>query len=77
MVEGGGGARFALEALERLAIARKLLGQKLQRHAAAQARVFGFVDHTHTAAPELLDDAIVRDGLADHGPSPMRHSKSR
>jgi hypothetical protein len=32
-----------------------------------QLEVFGFVDHTHPASPELLEDAIVRDGLADHG----------
>ena len=28
--------------------------------------VFGLVDDTHAAATKLLDDAIVRDGLADH-----------
>ena len=28
--------------------------------------VLGFVDHAHAAAAELLDDAVVRDGLADH-----------
>src|SRR5712692_9495030 len=76
VVEGGGGARFALEALERLAIARKLLGQKLQGDAAAEARVFGLVNHAHAAAPELLNDAIVGNGLADHDPSPMRRSRS-
>ncbi|MFZ3211457.1 MAG: hypothetical protein WA188_08085, partial [Terriglobales bacterium] len=25
------------------------------------------VHHTHPAAAQLLDDAIMRDGLADHG----------
>ena len=34
---------------------------------AAQLEVFGLADHTHPAAPELGDDAIVRDGLANHG----------
>ena len=28
--------------------------------------VLGLIDHTHAAAAELLDDAVVRDGLADH-----------
>jgi hypothetical protein len=28
--------------------------------------VFSFVDHTHAAAAQLLDDSVVRDGLADH-----------
>ena len=27
--------------------------------------VFGFVDNTHPAPAQLLQDAIVRDGLAD------------
>src|SRR6059036_3061974 len=76
MVEGGRGAGFTLEAFERLAIARKLLGQKLQGDAAAEARVFGLVHHAHAAAPELLEDAIVGDGLADHGGSPMRRRRS-
>ena len=29
-------------------------------------RIFSLVHHTHSAAAELLDDAVVRDGLADH-----------
>ena len=34
---------------------------------AMQPHVLGFVDHTHPAAAQLLDDAVVRDGLTDHG----------
>ena len=30
-------------------------------------RVSMAVDHTHAAAAQLLDDAIVRDGLTNHG----------
>ena len=33
---------------------------------AAQLEVFGFIHHTHPAATELREDAIVRDGFADH-----------
>jgi hypothetical protein len=32
-----------------------------------QFYVFSLVNHTHAAAAELLDDAVVRNGLADHG----------
>jgi hypothetical protein len=32
-----------------------------------QPRVFGFVNHTHPTAAQFGDNAIVRDGLADHG----------
>jgi hypothetical protein len=28
--------------------------------------IFGLVNHTHPANSHLLDDAIVRDGLAEH-----------
>src|SRR5215831_9153512 len=30
-------------------------------------RVFRFVNHTHPAVAQLVDDAVVQDGLADHG----------
>ena len=69
MVQSGSGARFAPEALEGLRIAGDIVGQKFQSDEAAQARVFGFVDDAHAAAAELFDDAVVRDGVADHFPS--------
>jgi len=34
----------------------------------AQIHVLGFIDHTHPAAAEFLQDVVMRDGLADHGP---------
>jgi len=38
-----------------------------QHHASpVQGYVLGLVDHTHPAAAELLDDPVVRNGLADH-----------
>ena len=50
-----------------------LVREEFQRHVAAQAGVFGFVDNTHAAAAQLLDDAVVGDGLADEGVG-VRHS---
>jgi hypothetical protein len=32
-----------------------------------ESSVFGLVDHAHPTAAELLDDAVVRDGLANQG----------
>jgi hypothetical protein len=32
--------------------------------------ILGLIDHTHAAAAQFLDDAVVRDGLADHGARP-------
>jgi hypothetical protein len=29
--------------------------------------VFGFINHAHAAATEQFEDAVVGDGLADHG----------
>ena len=66
MVQGGGSLGFALEAAESLRVLGDFIGQELQGDKAAELHVLGFVDHTHPAATQLLDDAVVRDGLADH-----------
>ena len=66
MIQRGSRLRFALEAAERLGIAGDFVGQELEGDETAQPRVFGLVDHTHPAAAELPDNAVVRDGLADH-----------
>ncbi len=49
MVEGGGGAGFALEALKGLAIVSESLGQKLQCDMAAEAEVFSLEYLAHAA----------------------------
>ena len=41
-------------------------GEKLERDKTAQPRVLGFVDDAAPAATELLDDALMQDGLANH-----------
>jgi hypothetical protein len=43
-----------------------VLGQKLQCDKAPKLGVLGLVNDTHPAAAKLLDDFVVRDGLADH-----------
>jgi hypothetical protein len=40
--------------------------QEFQGDKAMQPRVFGFVDHAHAATTEFVDNAVVRDSLADH-----------
>jgi hypothetical protein len=65
MVEGRGGACFTAEAFERLRILSDVLGQKLQCDKSAKLSVLGFIDHAH-ATTQFLDDAVVRDGLAEH-----------
>ena len=66
MVQRGGGFGFALEAAERLRILCDIVGQEFQRDKAVELDVLGLVDDTHPATAELLDNAVVRDGLADH-----------
>ena len=66
MIQSRGSARFALETLERLGVARQLVGQELQGDKAAEPRVFGLVNHAHPAAAQLLHNAVVRDGLPNH-----------
>jgi hypothetical protein len=43
-----------------------VVGQELESHKATELDILSFVNHTHPAAAQLLDDAVVRDGLADH-----------
>jgi hypothetical protein len=58
---------FALKAGECLRVTGNLPRQELEGDEAMKPRVLGFVDDAHAAAAEFLDDAVVRDGLADHG----------
>ena len=64
MVQSGGGARFTLKAFQSLAVLGKMFGEKLQGDKAAELDVFGLINHTHPAATQLLEDAVVRDGSA-------------
>ncbi len=58
--------RFALKAGQGLRVAGDVVGQQLQRYKAMQPQVFSFVDDSHSASAELLDDAVVRNCLPDH-----------
>jgi hypothetical protein len=65
MVQGRGGLRFALKAGQRLRVSGDFIGQELEGNKSVQPGVLGLLDHTHPAAAELFDDAVVRDGLTD------------
>jgi hypothetical protein len=67
MIESRGCPGFAPEALEGLAVAGQRIGQEFQRDVAAEAQVFGFVHDTHAATAELFKDAVMCDGLPNHG----------
>src|SRR6266404_6367115 len=67
MIEAGSGARLAKEVfLVRVADGNSIR-KKFQRHGALELGVQRLVDDSHPAGTELLGDAVVRDGLLDHG----------
>ncbi len=67
VVERGSGARLPAKTFQGLSILGYVVGQKLQRDGTAEIGIFGSIDHTHPATPDLFEDMIVRDGLVDHG----------
>jgi hypothetical protein len=44
-----------------------IFGQELQRNEATKLGILGFIDYTHSPAAQLLDNAVMGDGLPDHG----------
>jgi hypothetical protein len=60
------GTRLTPETFQCLWVLGHVIGQELERNEATQFRVLGLVNHAHTAAAELFDDAVACDGLADH-----------
>jgi hypothetical protein len=66
MIESRRGTRLATKPLQGLGVAQQFIRQEFQRHGAAQIGVLSLVDNAHAAAAKRIDDAVVRDGLADH-----------
>jgi hypothetical protein len=66
VVQSRSGTSLPPEAFQCLRIMRDIFRQEFQGDETTQLGVLGLVDHAHPATAELLDDAVVRDGLADH-----------
>ena len=66
MIQCGSSLSFSLEASQRLGVFGYFIGQKLQRDKSVEGYVLSLVDHTHPAAAQLLDDAVMRDRSPDH-----------
>ena len=66
VIQRGRSLRFSLEAGQGLWVSGPILSQKLKRNEAMETRILSFVNDSHPAAAELLNDAIMRDGLTDH-----------
>src|SRR5579883_2903075 len=73
MIQKGSGTCFTSEALQSNRVLCEVFGKELQGDAAAKAHVLGLIDDTHPTAAQLLENTIVRNGLADHG----KNSRSR
>ncbi len=66
MVQCGGCLGFALKPAERLRVFGDVVGQELKGDKAVELDILSLIDHTHPAAAEFLNDAVVRDGSPDH-----------
>jgi len=75
MVERRRRLRLALEASESLCVIGNIVRQELQSHKAVQFYIFRLVNNTHPAAAEFLDNAVVRNGLADLRGAGLRGAK--
>src|ERR1019366_9372021 len=62
----------AAESLQRLPVLGHILRQELQSDEAVKPGVLGLVNDAHASAAELLDDAVMRDNLANHSFPPHR-----
>jgi len=70
VVEPGEGAGLGAEALEHLGLGGEVGAQGLDGHRAAERQVGGLEDLADAAFPDLSQDSVVADGLADHERSP-------
>ncbi|GAC1678632.1 MAG: hypothetical protein PVS2B2_15860 [Candidatus Acidiferrum sp.] len=65
VVQSGSGLGFPLEASQSLSVPGEIIGKEFQRNESVETGVFGLIDDAHAAAAKLLNDAVVRYGLAE------------
>ncbi len=66
VVQRGCSLSFPLEAAESLCVVGEFVGKELQGDVATELEVFRLVHHTHTAAADLAEDAVMGNRLT-HG----------
>jgi hypothetical protein len=59
VVQRRGGPRLAPKTFEELAVVDEFFGQEFERHAATELGVLRLIDHSHCAAAEASEHAIV------------------
>jgi hypothetical protein len=72
MVQSRSGLRFPAEPLQSMGIVGHIWRKKLQSGETVKPGVLGLVNNPHTTPAEFLNNAVVRDGLADHWPEILR-----
>src|SRR2546428_13673124 len=50
-----------------------LVGQEFQGNETIEFYILGLIDDAHSTTAELLDDAVVRDGLTEHRRNAMAY----
>jgi hypothetical protein len=67
MAQSGRGLRFALQARQRLGVARNFFWEKLENNKSAEPVVLRFLDDTHASAAQFFQDSEMRDCRANRG----------
>ena len=63
MIQGGRSLGFPLETAEGLCVVGEFVGEELQGDVAPELQVFRLVHHTHAAAADPAEDAVMRNRL--------------
>ena len=66
VIQGRGSLGFPLETRQSLRVFADFVRQEFEGNKTMESGVLSLVDHSHPTTAELLDNAVVRNGLADH-----------
>jgi hypothetical protein len=64
-VQRRSGTRLTTETFDRLWVSGKFLGEKFYSYESPKICVFRLIYNTHSTAPEVFQDAVMRESLAD------------
>src|SRR5207249_3113678 len=65
VIQSRSGAGLAAKTLKRHLVASDIIREKFKSYETPQLCVFGFVNHTHAPAAQLVQDAVMRDRLSE------------
>src|SRR5215470_2128371 len=66
MIQSRRSLGLSLKTCQCLRVCSYVIGQELEGDESTELDILRLVHHAHPASTELLDNAVVRDGLADH-----------